>query len=49
MISANLYAKNILFKYLSKKFIQIKTKQRTKMTYFICKFEEYMTWEGSRD
>jgi hypothetical protein len=31
------------------KLIQIKTKQRTKMTYFICKFEEYMTWEGSRD
>jgi hypothetical protein len=31
------------------KLIQIKTKQKAKMTYFICKFEEYMTWEGSRD
>ena len=49
MISANLIAKIFLFKYLRKKFIQIKAKQRTKMTYFICKFEEYMTWEGSRD
>jgi hypothetical protein len=38
-----------LFKKPSKKFIQIKGKQRTKMTYFICKFEEYMTREGSRD
>ena len=41
--------RNKLFFAYKKPKLSSKTKQRTKMTYFICKFEEYKTWEGSRD
>jgi hypothetical protein len=41
------FRNNYCFAYKNQ-IIQIKTKQRTKMKYFICKFEEYMTTEGFR-